>query len=237
MGDKELEEKTEMDEVLDEAAKAAKDKEEADKAVEAKRAADHKDEPAKPAVDPSKDPQVREQIRRVRGWTEAQLDVELRVAPIQERAARFEIRDKYKDFERYAPAFEKEVEKYAIFDRTPALLEQILWMVKGKHISENPEEPKKKEEPNDVVARRIHSPYPSSSSGDRSDSGNKGTKLTEDEKRYAQFLGVEEEKYEKAKKGDERGDPRLIRRAPEYKAPQGGNSADQALGVLLRPRH
>lgn len=201
----------------------------------AKAANDKKDPPATKAADGgSVDPAVRDQIKRVRGWTDSQLDAELRTAPLQEKLARYEIKEKYGDFDKYKDDFSKEMEKYAVFDRTPQLMEQVLWMVKGKNMSENPP---KDDDNDDVVRREIHSPYPSSASGSSSGASGKVSKLNNEEKQMAYFLGVSEERYEASKKGDDgRPSPRFIRRGPEFKAPANGNSADHALGVLLKVR-
>ena len=144
-------------------------------------------------------------------------------------------KEKYSDFDKYKDDFSKEMEKYAIFDRTPQLMEQVLWMVKGKNMSENP--PKEQDENPDVVERRIHSPYPASASGSSGGADKKVSKLSGEEKQMAYFLGVSEERYEASKKGDpDRVSPRFIRQGPEFKAPVSGNSADHALGVLLGKR-
>ena len=181
------------------------------------------------------DPAVREQIKKVRGWNDSQLDAELRTAPLQEKLARYEIKEKYGDFDKYKDDFAKEIEKYAIFDRTPQLMEQVLWMVKGKNMTENP--PKEDDKDPDVVARRIHSPYPSSASGSSSGSSGKVSKLSNEEKQMAYLLGVPEERYEASKKGDpDRVSPRFIRKGPELKAPANGNAADHQLGILLGKR-
>lgn len=204
-------------------------------AKSAASASEKKDAPASKSSDPGViAPEVRDQIKRVRGWNDSQLDAELRTAPLQEKLAKYEIKEKYPDFEKYKDDFSKEMEKYAIFDRTPQLMEQILWMVKGKTMSEN--SPKEEEDPG-VVTRQIHSPYPSSSSGSSSAGSGKASKLNSEEKQMAYFLGVSEERYEASKKGDDgRPSPRFIRRGPEFKAPANGNSADHALGQLMGRR-
>lgn len=222
-------------EVLEKVKADADAKVKADADAKAREAGDKKDPPVKAAVDASVDPAVRDQIKRVRGWNDSQLDAELRTAPLQEKLAKHEIKEKYADFDKYKDDFSKEMEKYAIFDRTPQLMEQVLWMVKGKNMSENP--PKEQDENPDVVERRIHSPYPASASGSSGGEGKKVSKLSGEEKQMAYFLGVSEERYEASKKGDpDRVSPRFIRRGPEFKAPVSGNSADHALGVLLGKR-
>lgn len=219
-------------EVLEKVKADADAKAKADADAKAKEASDKKDTTDKKGdTGGSADPAVREQIKKVRGWSDSQLDTELRMAPLQEKIAKHEIKEKYGDFDKYKDPFEKEMERYAIFDRTPQLMEQVLWMVKGKAMSENP--PKEDDE-DPVVARRIHSPYPASSSGTSNGGGTKTSKLNSEEKQMAYFLGVSEERYEASKKGDDgRPSPRFIRRGPEFKAPANGNSADHALGQLM----
>lgn len=221
-------------EVLEKVKADADAKTKADADEKSKTAGDKKDPPAAKAADAGTiDPAVREQIKRVRGWNDSQLDAELRTAPLQEKLAKYEIKEKYADFDKYKDDFSKEMEKYAIFDRTPQLMEQILWMVKGKNMSENPP----KEEDETVVARQIHSPYPSSASGSSSGASGKVSKLNSEEKQMAYFLGVSEERYEASKKGDDgRPSPRFIRRGPEFKVPANGNSADHALGQMMKAR-
>ena len=238
-----------VDDVLDEAAKAAKEKEAADTKAKAesdaakeKSDAEAKAKNSSPKGDTRsldeliKDPKIRESIKSVRGWNDSQLDAAYQMAPMQEEMARLKTEKKYPDFEKYKDVIDQELLGVAIFDRTPQLMEKLYFMAKGKQAIENPrrDEPAKKP---GVVGERIHAPYPPSSSGSGGDGGGgKPSTLTEEEKQYAAFLGVPEDRYEASKKGYDPADKRRIRPAPRYQVPQGGNSADVSLGVLLRSR-
>lgn len=232
-----------VDEILDEASQAEKDADEKAKADEAARAeATRKPEPKK-QEDPQrslddliKDPKIRESIKSQRGWSDAQLDSSYQMAPMQEEMARLKTEKKYKDFDDHKEFIDKEILKVAIFDRTPDVMERLYWMAKGKHTIDNPkkEEPQKK---SGVVGERIHNPYPSNSSGSGEGRGGaKESTLTEEQKQYAAFLGVPEDRYEAAKKGYDPVDKRRIRPPEKYEPPKGGNSADVALGIMMKRR-
>lgn len=232
-----------VDEILDEAAAAEKAADEKSKADEAAKAeASRKPEPKKvdeqqrSLDDLIKDPKIREQIKSVRGWSDAQLDSSYQMAPMQEEMAKLKTEKKYKDFGDHEQFINDELKKIAIFDRTPDVMERLYWMAKGKHGIENPkkEDPQKK---SGVVGERIHTPYPSNSSGSgEGRSGAKESTLTDEQKQYAAFLGVPEDRYEAAKKGYDPVDKRRIRPPEKYEPPKGGNSADVALGIMMKRR-
>lgn len=239
------ENKETVDDVLDEAAKAAKERVDAEKSKADKEAQDAaskrepvKDAPPQKSLDELiKDPKIREQIKAVRGWSDAQLDSSFQMAPMQEEMARLKTEKKYPDFGDHADFIDKEIQGIAIFDRTPQVMERLYWMAKGKKDIENPRKEAPERKP-DVVGERIHTPYPSSASGSGAGRGGKASTLTEEEKYVADQLGVPHDKYEASKKGHrpDRPESKKYIRPPEpYKVPQGGNSADQALGVMMRP--
>lgn len=235
------EEQDKAGEILDEVAKAAAAKEaEAAKAkADAEASSKTKEEPVKKdqkTLDEMiRDPKIREQIKSIRGWSDSQLDSSYQMAPMAEKLARLETKEKYSDFNEYKDFIDKELQGVAIFDRTPQVMERLYWMAKGKQGIDKPAS--KSEERK--VGERIHTPYPSSASGSGEGGSGKASTLSEEEKFVADKLGVPYDMYEKSKKGHrpDREESKKYIRAPEpYKMPQGGNSADQSLGVLLKPR-
>ena len=240
------EEQDKSAEVLEEVAKAAAAKEaEAAKAkadAEAKSKSNESSEPVKKdqkTLDELiKDPKIREQIKSQRGWSDSQLDSSFQMAPMQERLSRYEIKEKYKDFDEHKEFIDKELQGIAIFDRTPQVMERLYFMAKGKSSIENPKKETNERKPG-VVGERIHTPYPSPSSGGGEGGSGKASTLTEEEKYVADQLGVSHEGYEASKKGhrpDRPDSKKYIRPPAPYKVPQGGNSADQSLGILLKSR-
>lgn len=232
-----------VDEIIDEAAKAKADAEAKARSDEAAKAnsesrndSGNKGGSERSLDDLIKDPKIREQIKSQRGWSDAQLDSSYQMAPMQEEMARLKTEKKYKNFDEHKDFIDAEIKKVAIFDRTPEVLERLYWMAEGKKSIANPRKEVVVEKKPGVVGERIHTSYPSPASGSSGEGGGKASTLTDEQKQYAAFLGVPEEKYEAAAKGYDPVDKRRIRPPEKYEAPKGGNSADNALGVLLRRR-
>lgn len=164
----------------------------------------------------------RETMKKQMGWSDAQFDTYQRdkaagQAPMVSELSKSQVREAHKDFDSLREPYEAEYKKYT--DQGIAvgkdLAEQIFWMVKGREVDAGrykapDSQPAKKPVTSSSggARERIAPSYNGNDpglGGGKEDSDGEAGQLTDEEKKYAKIMGVDEKAYAEARKDKKDG--------------------------------
>lgn len=166
-----------------------------------------------------------ESIAKERGWSKTQAAEHLALE--QTRTAWDSVSSKHPDVDKYKDLMNKELSTYTPeMRRNPILIEKVYYMSKG--VAMEKAAASKPAEERQPSGRRIAEPFPGRDSSQGGGDSSKDSKLSDEERRVAKFLRIDESSYEQSK------GKKNLRDAVERKRDQGGNAADMALTSLTR---
>jgi hypothetical protein len=193
----------------------------------------------------------RESMKKQMGWSDAQFDTYQRdktvsQAPMVSELSKSQVREAHKDFDSLREPYEAEYKKYT--DQGIAvgkeLAEQIFWMVKGREVdagrykAPNSQPTKKPAVSSAGTSReRIAPSYNGNDpglGGGKENDGDESGQLTDEEKKYAKIMGVDEKAYAEARKDKKEGRREITDitfRVPKLEG--GAGPADRDLVSLL----